>query len=138
MGWSIGYVGGRDVGYGVPATCEYPTCKAIIDRGLSYACGGFPDSEYGCGLFFCGKHMTFANLPDSDETVQCCDRCAYRNEHPDADWRTYPAPYEQKPDRPVWIRHKLKHSSWQQWRDENPDEVKQLTQLLPTKAKGEE
>lgn len=42
MGWAIGYdtTWGRDIGYGVPATCDYPSCTEAIDRGLGYVCGG--------------------------------------------------------------------------------------------------
>lgn len=38
MGWSIGFDEHwqRDIGYGVPATCDHPGCGAKIDRGLSF------------------------------------------------------------------------------------------------------
>jgi hypothetical protein len=44
MGWSIGYDENwkRDIGYGVPAVCDHPKCNKIINRGLSYVCGGEP------------------------------------------------------------------------------------------------
>lgn len=37
MGWSIGFDTRwkRDIGYGVPAECDHPTCGAQIDRGLA-------------------------------------------------------------------------------------------------------
>lgn len=129
MGWSIGYVGGRDVGYGVPATCEYPTCKKKIDRGLSYACGGSPDSEYGCGLFFCEKHM-FGYEDEYGDWHQACDVCAYNGRLGGDRWKEYKPQYEMKPDRNVWLRWKLKHHSWKQWREKNPDKVDAITRQL--------
>lgn len=38
MGWSVGFDENwqRDIGYGVPAYCDHPQCKAEIDRGLDY------------------------------------------------------------------------------------------------------
>ena len=44
MGWSIGFDRrwNRDIGYGVPATCDQPGCGADIDRGLAFVCGGDP------------------------------------------------------------------------------------------------
>lgn len=106
MGYSIGWdsTRNRDIGYGVPAVCEYPGCNEEIDRGMAYACGGgFP--EDGCGLYFCGKHLH-----------QCqCERCMEGKE-----------PFEQKPDTKEWIEWKLTDESWKQWRDENPEEVARL------------
>lgn len=114
MGWSIGYDDNwkRDIGYGVPATCDHPGCGAQIDRGLGFVCGG--DSyggERGCGLFFCNEHMLMPISPKLPP--QLCDRCYPRKREP----------FEPTPDVPRWIRHKLKDESWSQWRAENPDEV---------------
>jgi hypothetical protein len=143
MGYAYGYIGGRDIGYGVPATCDYPSCKAVIDRGLSYACGDWPGShdDY-CGLFFCSKHMTYTEKDDSSgENHQCCDRCAWNIEHADEienDYKLFKPSYDPKPDRNVWIRHKLKHHSWAEWRSENPEEVEELQQRLnQTKRRAE-
>lgn len=119
MSWAVGYDEnwGRDVGYGVPAKCDYPDCPEKIDRGLGYICGDQPfGGDDGCGLFFCESHM----LIEVDEHghltgPQRCDRCIEGG-----------ATYDPKPDLPEWIRHKLTDPSWQQWRDENPDEVKAL------------
>jgi len=133
MGWAIGYVNGRDVGYGVPATCEYPTCKAIIDRGLSHACGGFPDSEYGCGLFFCSKHMQ-GYEDEYGEYHQACDVCTYNGELGGDRWKEFKNTYDPKPDRNVWIRHKLNHSSWKQWREENQAECDRIREQLRANA----
>jgi hypothetical protein len=32
-------------------------------------------------------------------------------------------PFDQTPDTPEWVNWKLTDESWQQWRDEHPDEV---------------
>lgn len=110
MGWSIGYDDNwrRDIGYCVPATCDCPGCGAEIDCGLSYVCGGQPyGGEHGCGLFFCVKHI--------GGFTHRCERCSDANE-----------PFEPTPDRPEWINWKLTDASWQQWHDENPEEVAKL------------
>lgn len=119
MGWSIGYDENwkRDIGYGVPAICDHPKCDARIDRGLGYVCceqkpyGG----DRGCGLFFCGKHTGFD---------QRCPRCSSGH-------RSQPYKHP-KPDVMEWIEHKLNDESWQQWRDESPEEVARLRAALPT------
>jgi hypothetical protein len=110
MGWSIGYDSrwNRDIGYGVPATCDHPGCGAEINRGLGYVCGAEPyGGEDGCGLYFCGKHQRNGH--------QQCARCIN-----DAD------PFDPTPDVPRWIEWKLTDESWQRWRDENPAEVESL------------
>lgn len=115
MGWSIGYDNNwkRDIGYGVPAVCDHPKCNEEINRGLGYVCGGEPyGGEKGCGLFFCGKHLNWIG--------QKCPRCAH-----------YKPPYKNpKPDCEEWIRHKLTDESWEQWRKENPEEVKEMEERL--------
>lgn len=108
MGWSIGYDSDwqRDIGYGVPALCDHPGCSKKIDRGLFYVCGGDAyGGEHGCGLYFCAAHLYFTG----DKKGQRCERCVDDKE-----------PFTAKPDVPRWIRHKLKHSSWAQWRSEKP------------------
>lgn len=115
MGWSIGYDSQwkRDIGYGVPAICDHPSCVTKIDRGLAYVCaqqrpyGG----ENGCGLFFCYDHATHGK--------HLCLRCATGME-----------PFEAKPDVIEWVRWKLTDGSWEQWRQENPQEVATLRQRL--------
>lgn len=66
MGWSHGYnKDGREVGYSVEATCDHPDCDTVIDRGISYLCGGVKqlhNEEYGCGKFFCDKHTSIRGL----------------------------------------------------------------------------
>jgi hypothetical protein len=113
MGWSLGNDNGRDVGYGVPATCDHPKCNADIDRGLAYICANeeLGGGEHGCGLFFCyahriGRHGT-------------CSRCNKKR-----------SPYPPKPDHPTWVRWKLEDESWQEWRDQNPDEVAKMKATL--------
>lgn len=112
MSWAVGYDTKwlRDIGYGVPATCDHPGCGKGIDRGLAYVCGGEPyGGEHGCGLHFCGEHLR-----------QCmsgprCDRCLA--ERP---------PFEPTPDVAEWTSHKLTDPSWQRWRDEHPAQVAAL------------
>jgi hypothetical protein len=72
MGWQVGYDSNwkRDIGYGVPAKCDYPRCTKDIDRGLAYVCGGEPyGGEHGCGLYFCGWHQFIGG------ERQQCKRC---------------------------------------------------------------
>lgn len=111
MSWSIGYdtTWDREIGYGVLAVCDHPECNAEIDRGLGYVCADQEPygGDNGCGLFFCPDHQV--------DIGQRCERCTEGKE-----------PFEAKPDKKEWIEHKLTHKSWQQWRDENPDEVKRL------------
>jgi hypothetical protein len=125
MGWSVGYDSrwNRDVGYGVPATCDHPGCGTELDRGLSYVCGGQPyGGEHGCGLFFCARHMKTAG--DRRDNAQLCARC-YRGR----------SPYRPTPDVDEWIRWKLSDESWQAWRDANPEEVDRLrSQLEATRS----
>lgn len=102
MGWAVGYDERwqRDIGYGVPATCDHPKCGAEIDRGLSYVCaqqqpyGG----ERGCGLFFCGQHADGEGF---------CARC-----------QRHRPPFDPTPDVPEWIEHKETDPSWADWRAE--------------------
>lgn len=119
MGWSIGEHNGRDIGYGVPAKCDYPGCDADIDRGLGYVCGGEPyGGEHGCGLFFCDEHLSIAG--DRKQNAPLCKRCLHGK-----------APFEPTPDVPEWINHKLTDPSWAQWRAENADWVEaQLEKVL--------
>ena len=74
MGWA--YCGtdsrGRDIGYGIRATCDHPGCSAEIDRGLGYACGGMHGDSGGCEKYFCPEHLYF--LPLEDEEYELFDR----------------------------------------------------------------
>lgn len=112
MGWSVGYDSkwNRDIGYGVPAYCDHPGCRAEIDRGLSYVCCGEEPygGDYGCGRYFCSDHRAFDY--DEDDNKVCA--------HEEQDYISE--------DHPDWIRHKLTDQSWQRWRDDNPIEVEKL------------
>jgi hypothetical protein len=59
MGWM--YCGeddlGRPIGYGVEATCDFPGCGAVIDRGLGYCCGDMHGGQNGCGGYYCPAHL---------------------------------------------------------------------------------
>lgn len=111
MGWSYGLVGGRDVGYGVPAYCDHPDCNTEIDRGLGYICGyqQIGGGEEGCGNFFCSVH--------GGGTL--CQRCA---EGKDA--------FPEKADHPKWLRWKLRDSSWADWRRQNAEAVEAIRTAL--------
>jgi hypothetical protein len=103
MSWAVGFDERwqRDIGYGVPAYCDFPGCMVEIDRGLANVCcnqepyGG----EKGCGLYFCEKHHPYY--------LERCSRCA--NSRP---------PFKPTPDHPDWIRHKATDPSWAEWRTE--------------------
>ena len=73
MGWAYGTnAEGREIGYGVEATCDEKGCKAAIDRGLAYVCGGMHDGgEHGCGGYFCEDHLF-----SSARRGQRCGDCA--------------------------------------------------------------
>lgn len=126
MGWSIGYdsTWKRDIGYGVPATCDHPGCGAEIDRGLGYVCGDDPyGGEHGCGLFFCEKHRKTAG--DRRENASLCTRCYHGR-----------FPYTPTPDVPDWMRHKLRDSSWFAWRAENPELVQAIRAELGARQRA--
>lgn len=112
MGWAVGWDAntGRFRGYGVPAYCEDPDCMVEIDRGLSYACGGWLGS---CGRYFCEMHLTYAPvnellIPGGSAS---CQRCLDGEE-----------PYSLKAEHPQWLTHVLNDETktWAEWRSENP------------------
>lgn len=122
MSWAIGFDSrwGRDIGYGVPAICDFPGCDQAIDRGLAFVCGGVPyGGEYGCGLFFCDGHMFVVFDAEIDLAYQQCERC--EQEQP---------PFEAKPDTREWIEWKLTDESWAQWRAENPAKVEAMQEAV--------
>lgn len=123
MGWSIGFDSrwNRDIGYGVPAYCDHPGCMRKIDRGLSYVCANEEPygGDKGCGLYFCGKHLGMS------KAGMRCARCEASK-----------PPYKRiSPERPEWLRWKLRDQSWGQWRKENPQEVETIRALLRAHAK---
>lgn len=126
MGWEIGWDSNwkRDIGYGVPALCDNPSCNEKIDRGLSHRCDC-------CDLHFCCKHLYKIAPENQQKPVSVCSQCAKGEK-----------PYSPKPDLPEWINHKLTHESWEQWRQENPDIVVKLmnpdNNLLPCPFCGAE
>jgi len=53
-GWGFGEVCGKEVGYTIDDTCNHKDCTKEIDRGLSYACGGYHGAgEDACDGYFC-------------------------------------------------------------------------------------
>lgn len=126
MSWAVGYDERhkRDIGYGVPAKCDQPGCDADIDRGLGYVCGGdVYGGEHGCGLFFCSDHMIFTDIDPNDkfseEAVELCERCQRGEDN-----------FEPSPDVEQWLRHKLNHESWADWRNEDPQRLVNLVATL--------
>ena len=60
MGWA--YCGkdnrGREIGYGIQATCDQRGCDEVINRGLGYCCGPMHNGdEGGCGGYYCDEHL---------------------------------------------------------------------------------
>lgn len=121
MGYQVYKVGHRWGGYGVPAICEHPNCNKEIDRGVSYACGGEPFSQRGCDMYFCEEHLFYKKVNEDGERVfkPLCERCCDRRKS---------FPY--KPETKEWIDHILTDESWEEWRKNNPDEVKQLNKVI--------
>lgn len=85
MGWAYGAnVDGREIGYGVEATCDKQGCEEEIDRGLAYACGGTHDAdEVSCGRYFCSSHLMYVTGPPFVGALlgplvspQLCEECA--------------------------------------------------------------
>jgi hypothetical protein len=117
VGYAIGFdpEWNRDVGHSVPAWCDYPGCRALIDRGLAYVCGGQPfGGDEGCGLYFCRRHLLWPW-----RRAQMCVRCEERM-----------PPFEPTPDHPTWVAHKLADPSWEPWRADNPDRVAAMREAL--------
>lgn len=79
MGWGSGVVQGKEVGYLVEATCEHPDCDKKIDRGLSYACGGFAgEDEHSCAGFFCPEHLGCYFDSENEMSPPLCAKCGLR------------------------------------------------------------
>lgn len=113
MSWAIGYDSKwkRDIGYGVPAYCDFPGCMVEIDRGLSHVCGGAPyGGDKGCGLYFCINHLLASE--------QLCDCCYHAK-----------SPFTPTHDHPRWLAFKRTDPSWAAWRAEHPDFMANLTHI---------
>jgi len=118
MGWAVGEVGGRHIGYGVPAICDHPGCGAEIDRGLAYACGGGVVEDLpNCGLFFCSEHMFYKENGDDQGWV--CERCLNDRD-----------PFDPTPDTAEWAAHITSDESWAEWREENPERAAAYAALV--------
>ena len=63
-----------EAGYSVETVCEEPGCAEKIDRGFAHLCGATPGGdEYGCGGYFCGKHLYLGTKAPAVEGL--CSRC---------------------------------------------------------------
>lgn len=114
MGWAVCWCSEwkRDVGYGVPAYCDYPGCTEEIDRGLGYAC---TENHYGmndesCGRYYCSTHECAEWNEETEERI-----CGHDDDNHISE------------DHPRWIHHKLTDETWGPWRDENPEWVRDQT-----------
>ncbi len=125
MGWSVGIDSNhRWVGYGVPAVCDQPECGAAINRGWAYGCGGgLVGTIDNCGRFFCSDHRTHFKENDEDGGEWVCERCASGDD-----------PFPETPDTVEWLEHLLTDESWQQWRDENSECVRDYRAALDSRA----
>lgn len=73
MGYAYYEIDGKPCGYSVLDVCNFETCQEEIDRGLAYACGGYPgESEHYCDGYFCPKHLFLGIDP---EIKQLCPNC---------------------------------------------------------------
>jgi len=67
---------GRPIGYLHQGTCDHPGCTELIDRGLSYACGGMHgEDEVSCGKYFCSDHLSNCVEIGYREYVHVCSSC---------------------------------------------------------------
>lgn len=78
------------MGYAWVSTCDQYKCSTIINRGLSYCCGGMHEGEdlhshdgelcfTSCGGYFCEKHLETAigfGSSGSEKVLSVCAGCA--------------------------------------------------------------
>ena len=64
-------------------------------------------------------NLCYSHPRGLDHSILRCPRCY-----------AYKPPYTPKLDLPEWIEWKLTDESWQQWRDENPEEVASMCLAL--------
>lgn len=135
MGWAVGYMNHRDIGYGVPAICDHPDCDVEIDRGLAYCCGDEPWGDVGCHLYFCGEHLGYSGIFDSEGNQIDPDAEEEKAEEDgvevdDSDWSYVDLcerchdnlpPFPMKADTLEWVWWKLNAPSWAKWRAEESD-----------------
>lgn len=112
---------GRWCGYGVPAYCDHPKCNEEIDRGMGHVCGEPLQDQFGCGMYFCSKHLPHSRKPrGEDRYYENCTRCG-----------DYKQPYKlTKGEHPDWMNHLLTDESWAEWRKENPADVEKFQKAL--------
>jgi hypothetical protein len=105
----------RWAGYGVPAECDWTSCRRRIHRGVAYRCDmhiahgpeGEERIDEGCGRFFCDTH-----LGESD---------SHQGMKP-------------KPDSAEWMYFMLTDESWAPWRAKDPAPLEALRAALQTAA----
>lgn len=103
MGYSVYWANDRWQGYDIPAYCDVKGCENKIDRGMGYQ--HEEDNEGSTpNVFCCNDHI--------DEPLVNLELDEGLREHPD------------------WLKHILNHDSWEQWRNENTEYVKDYQNLL--------
>jgi len=102
MGYQIYWSNCRWQGYGVPAYCDHKNCNNKIDRGMGYQ---HQDDNDGAtpNVIVCDDHRNASIRQTSID---------YKREHPE------------------WLSHILNDESWEQWRDENKEVVKEYRDIL--------
>lgn len=143
MGYSVYYSdkNKRWQGYGVPAYCDHPNCKKTIDRGMGYVCCDDQDHMYSCGGFYCAEHADLCTLISKDEFEDLEDYDVQEKleeygltDLPIFDGDGYFYHCQHKPieakEHPNWLEHIEKDESWREWREESPDELKRMQELM--------
>lgn len=114
MGWFIGWDSDylRWKGYGVPAYCEQPACKRVVDRGIGFLC-------QRCEMTFCGDH----------KAAGFCERCIdveeAESDAQEMQGKEGAQPFPLKPEHPHWLSHLRRDRTWAKWRAD-PQNMSQL------------
>lgn len=143
MGYSVYYSdkNKRWQGYGVPAYCDHPDCKNVIDRGMAYVCCDNQEHTNSCGGFYCAEHESLCTLiaedefedVEQDDVQELLDDYGLE-EMPVFDEDGYFYHCQHKPievkEHPDWLKHIEKDESWQEWREKSHEELKLIRELV--------
>lgn len=133
MGYAVYERGDRFAGYGVPAYCDFPECLTKIDRGVDYLCESrtvyrFFDIDSGEELTLEEADSGTYDVTEMEyEEPTHCDMF-FCGQHTDHDSHGFT--WVDKGEHPDWVDHLLDDESWQQWRDENEEEVQKLIEQV--------
>lgn len=106
MGYGVYQANGRVQGYEIPAYCDYPGCREVIDRGMGYQ---HPEDNEG-----------------QTPNVFCCEKHKYE------DLNSFEV--EEK-ETVEWLNHILTDHSWKQWREDKPEIVEKYKLMLKEQSK---